>query len=223
MNRIPGIDRSQHRRIVADMHQTHDRERAEPDHHDRPERRRDPRRAAALHREQHDQNENRQRHHIMLERRRAELEALDRRQHRNRRRDHGIADEHRGADDAQRQQWPASSSQRALTERHQRQRASLAVVVGAQQQQHVFCRDDDQERPQDQRQHPEHDGSRDRLALGGGGDRLAERVERRRSDIAKNHANASQRQRPKARRDRPILGFGRCDAKSHRAGERSTD
>jgi len=38
-------------------------------------------------------------------------------------------------------------------ERHQRQRAALAVVVRAQQEQHVFCRDDDKERPQDQRQH----------------------------------------------------------------------
>jgi hypothetical protein len=89
------------------------------------------------------QDENRQRHHIVLERRRSELETFDSGQHRNRRRNHGISDEHRSADDAQRQQWPASPAQRALTQRHQRKRATLAVIVGAQQQQNVFCGDDD--------------------------------------------------------------------------------
>ena len=46
--------------------------------------------------------------------------------------------------------------ERAGRERGQRQRAALAVVVGAQQDQHVFDRDDDDQRPQDQRQHAEH-------------------------------------------------------------------
>ncbi len=147
MNGVPGIDRGQHRRVVADMNEAHHRKRGEPDNHDRPEGRCDARRAAALDREQHDQDENRQRHHIVLERRRCELETFDRGQHRNRRRDHGIADEHRGADDAQRQQRPASAAQRTLTQRHQRKRAALAVIVGAQQQQHVFRGDDDEAAP----------------------------------------------------------------------------
>jgi hypothetical protein len=144
----------------------------------------------------------------VLKRRRCELETFDRGQYRDRRRDHGIADEHRSADDAHRQQWPTSSAQRTLTQRHQRKRAAFAVIVGAQQQQNVFCGDDDKECPQDQRQNPKHDGSRDRLALRRSGDGLAKRIQRRGSDIAKHHADTSQRQGPKASRDRPVMGFG---------------
>jgi len=94
------------------------------------------------------------------------------------------------------------------TQRHQRQRPTLAVIVGAKQQQNVFCGDDDKKRPQDQRQNPKHNGARYRLALRSTDDRHAERVQRRGSDIAKDNANASQRQGPKAGRDRPVTGFG---------------
>jgi hypothetical protein len=75
----------------------------------------------------------------MLERRCRELEPFDGREHGDRRCNHGVADEHRSADDAERHQHPAPlSAECPLTQRHQRQRAALAVVVGAQQQQHVF-------------------------------------------------------------------------------------
>ncbi len=208
MDPVPGIDRRQHRGIVADVNKTHHRQRREPDDHDRSKSRSDPRRAAALDREQHDEDEHRQRHHIVLERRRCELEAFDRRQHRNRRRDHGVADEHRSADDPKRQQGPASSAQRTLTQRHQRKRTALAIIVGAKQQQHVFGSHDDEKRPQDQRQNPEHDDSRDRLALRGAGDSFAKRIQWRRSDIAKDNPDTSERQGPKAGGDRPIMGFG---------------
>ena len=197
------------------------RQRREPDHHDRPEKRGDARGAAALHREQHDQNEDRQRHHVMFERRRDELETFDRRQHRNRRRDHGIADEHRGADDAERQQRQAPPAQRPLPQRHQGQRTALAVVVGAQQQQHIFGGHDDEQRPQDQREHAEHDDARYRLRLRRVGDGLAKRIQRRGADIAEHDADASQRQGPKARGGLPLMGFGRCDADSHDGEERS--
>ena len=54
-------------------------------------------------------------------------------------------------------------AKRPLAQRHQRQRAAFAVIVGAQQQQHVFGGHDDEQRPQDQAEHAEHDGARDRL------------------------------------------------------------
>ena len=57
-----------------------DRDRDEPDHHDRPEEARDAGGAAPLHREQADQDGDRERHDEMLEGRDRELEALDRRQ-----------------------------------------------------------------------------------------------------------------------------------------------
>src|SRR5229473_2148023 len=39
-------------------------------------------------------------------------------------------------------------------------------------------------------------------------DGLAKRIERRCTDIAEHHADTSQRQGPKASRDRPVMGFG---------------
>jgi hypothetical protein len=94
-----------------------------------------------------------------------------------------------------------------LSQRHQRQRAALAVIVGPQQQQHVFRRDHNEQRPQDQRENAEHDGPRDRLSLRRRADSLAKGIKRRRSDVAKDHADTSQRQGPKAGRDRPFLRF----------------
>ena len=90
--------------------------------------------AARLHREQRDQDHDGQRHDVGVEGRRRDLQAFDRRQHRQRRRDHGVAVEQRGADDAEQHDdaarlWPSAR----VRQRHQRQRAALAVVVGAQQ------------------------------------------------------------------------------------------
>jgi hypothetical protein len=56
--------------------------------------------AVALRRKQGYQNNNRQRHNKIAERRTREPESFDGRQHRNRRRDHGVAQKHRGADNA---------------------------------------------------------------------------------------------------------------------------
>ena len=141
-----------------------------------------------------------ERHDVVLERRRHELETFDRRQHRDRRRDHGVAEEHRGADHAEHQHERRAPAERARRERRERERAALAVVVGAQQDQHVFERDDDDQRPQDHRQHAEHDLARDRPGSGGRHHRLAERVERARADVAIDDADAAERQRPEARR-----------------------
>ena len=199
LDRVPGIDRRQHARIVADMREAEHRQRQEPDDHHRPEGGRDHRRAAALHREQRNEDQDRQRNDVVLQRGRRELQALHRRKHRDRRRDHRIADEHRRADDAEHQQRQGPASERAVAERHQRQRAALAVVVGAQQQQHVLRGDDDQQRPDDQRQHAEHDVARDRPAMRGGVHGLAERIQRRRADIAIDDADAADGQRGEAR------------------------
>ena len=101
---VPGIERGQHARIVADMRKAEHGKRQEPDDHHRPEGGGDHRRAAALHREQADQDHHGQRNDVILQRRRCELEAFHRRQHRDGRRDHRVADEHRRADDAEHEQ-----------------------------------------------------------------------------------------------------------------------
>ena len=99
---------------------------------------------------------------IMVERRRRELQALDRRKHRNRRRDHGIAEEHRGADHAEEKTSAVRRPSARLASAVSDKRAALAVVVGAQQDQNVFDRDDDDQRPEDERQHAEHGVPADR-------------------------------------------------------------
>ena len=127
------IDRREHARIVADVQHADNRDGDEPHHHHGAEERGDPRGAAPLHREQRDQDDDRERHHVVLEGGRRELQPFDRREHRDRRRDHRVAEEHRGADDAEHQHERRAPADRAERERGQRQRAALAVVVGAQQ------------------------------------------------------------------------------------------
>ena len=95
--------------------------------------------------------------------------------------------------------WRPRSAERALRQRHQRQRAALAVVVGAQQDHDVFERDDDDQRPEDQRQDAEHRLARRRAAGADRGQhRLAKRVERAGADVAVDDADAAERQRPEA-------------------------
>ncbi|MGY4470589.1 hypothetical protein ACVWWK_006298 [Bradyrhizobium sp. LB9.1b] len=187
----------------------------EPDHHHGAKGRGHQCRPLALDSEQQRQDEDSERHDVVFKRRRCELQALDRRQHRDCRRDHGIADEHGSADHAERHQEPAPPPERALTERHQRKRAALPVVVSAQQQQHVFGGDDDQQRPEDQREHAEHHDPRDRRAMGRAPYRLVKCIKRRGTDIAEDDADAPERQAPESRGNWRVLGFGRCDARRH--------
>ena len=110
-------------------------------------------------------------------------------------------------------------AERAGGQGRQRERAALAVVVGAQQDQHVFQRDDDDQRPQDQRQHAEYDIARDGVVVARRDRRLAEGVERAGADIAVDDADAAERQRREAgrRRARVIgsLGLGGSRAFVH--------
>ena len=92
-----------------------------------------------------------------VQRGRGDLQALDRRQHRDRRRDHAVAEEDRGAEDAQQQQarGAASGGPRTAVEAS----ASIAIrppspLLSARRiSTHVLDRDDDGQRPEHQRQH----------------------------------------------------------------------
>ena len=77
LDSIIGIDRGKNGGIVSDVHDPHHSQAGEPQHHHRTEGGRHPGRALALDREQHHQDEHGERHDIMLERRRGELEAFD--------------------------------------------------------------------------------------------------------------------------------------------------
>jgi hypothetical protein len=90
----------------------------------------------------------------------SQFQTLDRRQRRDRGRDDRIAIEHRGADHAECQHDGAPASrQHPLAKRHQGQRAAFAVIVGAQQDQHVFDGHDQDQRPDDQRKNAQYIGA----------------------------------------------------------------
>ena len=98
---IERIKRPQHARIVSDPEQARQRDGHEPDQHDRAEQSRDLRRAARLCSEQNKQDDYSQRHDIFVKRRRHDIDTFDGGQHRQGWRDHGIAIEQRGADNAE--------------------------------------------------------------------------------------------------------------------------
>ncbi len=76
-------------------------DRNKPDDHDGAEHCRHPGGATALRRKQGDQDNNRQWHNKIAERGTRKLEPFDGRENRNRRRDHGVAEKHRGTDDTE--------------------------------------------------------------------------------------------------------------------------
>ena len=135
---------------------------------------------------------------------------FDRGKHRQRRRDDGIAVEQRRADDAEQRDDAgglADPADRARGQRHQRQRAALAVIVGAQQDEHVFQGDDDEQRPQDQRHARRarcRASSRLAVRVRRGDHRLAQRVKRAGADIAIDDTDTAQEPAPRSRRENAL-------------------
>ncbi len=167
--------------------------------------------SGGLHGKQRHQNHHRERHDVWIEGGRCDLEAFDRGEHRQRRRDHRIAIEQRGADDAAEHHGARALAERALGQCHQRERAAFAAVVRSQQDEHVFQRDHDDQGPQDERQHAQHRLARQvAVPADGGGHRFAQGIERAGSDVPVDDADAAEGQRPKsAPRLRPTIPVGR--------------
>ena len=119
--------------------------------------------------------DDRERHHVGVERRRHDLEALDRREHRQRRRDDGVAVEQRAADDAEQDDVaPAAPSARCASAISASVPPSPLLSARSRISTY-FSGDDDDQRPDDQRQHAEHDRLARRIAGAGRGQhRLAE-------------------------------------------------
>ena len=157
--RVGRRQRLQDLRVVGDAADAARADRDEPDRHHRPEQAPDRAGAEPLHEEERDDDRGGDRHDQVAERRRGDVHSLDRREHRDRRRDHAVAEEERGAEDAERRQRelrPAPARNAAAPDqRDQRQDPALAVVVGAHHEQDVRDGDDDRHRPEDQRDDPE--------------------------------------------------------------------
>ena len=85
-----------------------------------------------------------------------DLETLERGEDRDRRRDRRVAVEERGAGDAEDDEERRPPPGGALREGEERERAPLAAVVGAQDQDDVLERDDQDQRPDQQRDDADH-------------------------------------------------------------------
>ena len=97
------IERAQNARRVGDVDRPEQSDDDEKDRHERAEEGRDFRRAVSLDGEDGNQHDDGERQDIVAEQRRADLQAFERRKHRNRRGDDRIAGEQRRAGDAEKE------------------------------------------------------------------------------------------------------------------------
>ena len=152
-----------------------------------------------------DQDDEADRHHVGLEGRRHELQALDRREHRDRRRDDGVAIEQRRADHAEQRRrrqccWPSARCASAISDsvppspllsarRTSSTYLSVTMMISAQRISET---------------HAEHHLARQRAAAGGrAAARLSlQRVERAGADVAVDDADGAERQGPEGGRGR---------------------
>ncbi len=207
------VDRSQHARIARDLQCSEHTQGAEPQHHDRAEHAADTGRSRALDGEEHDQHRQRQGNHETLEVGRHHLEPLDRRQDRDGRRNHAVTVKHGGAEQAQRDCSPGQAPrgrQLPQDQRQQREDASFAAIVRAQNDQHILDRNDERHRPEDHRQDTQDTGLADPRAVIAA-DTFLECVQRAGSDVAVDNA---QRRNDQRRRHFPglslVLVHGAC-------------
>ena len=182
-----------------------DRHQGEPHGRDRAEPGGDPSRAVALHREEADHDHEAERQHVGLEGGRHEFEPLDGRKDGDGRRDDGVAIEQRGPDHAEQGDHEHVVAHGSLRERHQGERAALAVVVGPQDEEHVLDRHDEDQRPQDERHDPEHHLAGDGPARRSSREGFLEGIKRARADVAVDDAERAKRQHPEAGRMRGRL------------------
>ena len=113
-------------------------------------------------------------------------------------RDHAVAVEQRGAEQADEHEHPAIAPRRRRRRRHERGEGddpALAAVVRPHDEDEVLDRDDDDERPDEQREQPEDVLRRGRHAVRAM-QRLPHRVERAGADVAVHDAERGERDAP---------------------------
>ena len=191
---MPRVDGRQDLGRARERGDPEQRDDGEPGDRDRPEHGTDRPGAAALQREQADEHGDRQRDDEAVERRRRDRQALDRAQHRDRRGDHAVAVEERGAEQPEQQERVRRLALDADRQRHQSEDAALALVVGAQHEDQVLDRDDEDQRPGDERQDAE-DIGRGRGDAVRPVEALSQRIERARADIAVDDAERREHRR----------------------------
>ena len=111
-----------------------------------------------------------------------------------------VAEKHRGADDAEQEHAARCAVPSARVASAVSESVPPSPLLSARSRiEHVFDGDHDDQRPQDQREHAEHDVARDRADAARRRHGLAKRIERAGADVAIDDADAAERQRPEAR------------------------
>ena len=192
---MPGIQRPQYGWVLGDPPHPERAHHHEPERHDRPERLADLRAALGLKCEQPEEHCHGGRQYVGSERRRDHLQALERGEHRDRRRDGTVAVDQGGAEQADRNDGGTMAAFHTQ-QGHQGQNAAFAVVVDAHREAHVLDPGDNDQRPDHQRQRPEH-GECIGLVAREAQHRL-QGVQRAGTDIPEHHAERGQAQRRQA-------------------------
>ena len=194
------VDRPEDHRPVKGVKQSQCRQDHEPHQRYRAEVCRHALRATALDPEKREQDPQRDRQDVGIQDWSDQLEPLDGRQDRDRRRDRGVAVEERGAGDAKAKQQRGAAPDRALRQREQRERATLAAVVRPQHQHNVLEGDDQDQRPEQQRDDPDHLALAENAVTRRLVERLAQGIERACADVAVDDTHRAKGQLPEMRR-----------------------
>jgi hypothetical protein len=128
--------------------------------------------------EQRKQDAERDRQHPGLKRRRGDLQPFDRRQHGDGWCDRSVAKEQGSTDQAKQRDGLSAAVADPLYQGHEGHDATLAVVVRAQDEGCVLDSDDQDQRPEDERQDSENVLRCNRNGVMGGRKHLAHRVQR---------------------------------------------
>ena len=126
-----------------------------------------------------------------------DLQAFDRRQHADRRRDDAVAEQQPRPEHQRPQQERRAAPFVLMQEAVKREHAAFAVVLRAQNKDRVFKGDNDRDRPDHERYAAQHVGGRLRT-VGAAEEQLIHRVERRSADIAVHDAERAERQTRKS-------------------------
>ena len=212
-----GADGGQDARGLHDTKQAEQADRDEPHQHYRPEDAADELRSPALDQEQTSQDCDRDRNDHWRQPGRVDLETFDSAEYRDGRRDHAIAIEQRSPDQTDDEQGGTPAAARCapcIEQREQGHDAALSVIVGAQDQNCVFERDDQKESPEDQRHDAHH-------CVGAGRpgcvDGLLQPIKRAGADIAVDNTECGKRRGCGLLRDalpgqsRDLKGLGHPD------------
>ena len=207
---MDGVEGGENLGVGRDCGRAEGRDRGEPDEDDRSEHEADARGAFELDGEERDEEPERDRDRRAGEAWDRYAEPLDRRKHADRRRDHAVADEKPGAGDQRPEQRPHTAVGALVQQAIEREHTALAVVLRAQNQDGVFDRDDQRQRPDDERNCAERVLGRMRR---GDAKNLVHRIEGRSADVAIDDAERAKRQRRDAAARRVAAGaFGGVDA-----------